>query len=186
MCHPDGLPAALFPMPGSRRPRGGLGSHLCVGQLPRAVASAAILLLGGASAGVRVGIRSGLRVMERRAGSRLRAWMLLLLLCPVQGRQKDSGGLRAGPSLPPRLRVRSGPWVLAVAPGARRMLCGCNASWTAGGGEPRCLVGLFFWSWIPESNPHPPELGMVGRKGCSLFTAERCSVLPQRRVGGTC
>lgn len=146
MCHPDDvLPGVLLPMPGSLGPRGGPGSHLCVGQLPRAVASAAILLQGGASAGARVGIRSGLRVMERRAGCRLRAWMLLLLLFLVQGRQKDSGGLRAGPSLPPRLGVRSGPWVLAVAGGARRMLCGCSASWTAGGGEHRCLVGLYFW-----------------------------------------
>lgn len=128
MCYPHGLPDVLFPKPGSRRPRGGLGSHLCVGQLPRAEASAAILLPGGASAGVPVGIRSGLRVMERRAGCRLRPWMLLLLLFPVQGRQKDSGGLRAGLSLPPRLGVCSGPWVLALAPGARRMLCGSCAS----------------------------------------------------------
>lgn len=143
MCYPDGLPGVLFPKPGSGRPRGGPGSHLCVGQLPRAVASAALLLPGGASAGVRVGIRSGLWVMERRAGCRLKPWMLLLLLFSVQGRQKDSGGLRAGPSLPPRLGVRLGPWVLALAPGARRMLCGCIASWA--GGEHRCLAGLF-WS----------------------------------------
>uniref|UniRef100_A0A0K8RDQ2 Glycosyl transferase CAP10 domain-containing protein n=1 Tax=Ixodes ricinus TaxID=34613 RepID=A0A0K8RDQ2_IXORI len=29
--------------------------------------------------------------MERLSGCRLRPWMLLLLLFPVQGRQKDSG-----------------------------------------------------------------------------------------------
>lgn len=61
--------------------------------------------------------------MERRAGCRLKPWMLLLLLFPVQGRQKESGGLPAGPSLPLRLGVRSRPWALAPAPGARKMLC---------------------------------------------------------------
>lgn len=97
------LPDVSFPKLSSPRLGGGLGSHLCVGQLPCAVASAAILLMGGASAGVRVGIRSDLRVMERRAGCWLRPWILLLLLFLVQGRQKESGGLRAGPSLLLRL-----------------------------------------------------------------------------------
>lgn len=137
------VPHFASPAPVRGRGRAGApGSHLCAGQFPRASASAAILVRGGASAGVRAGIRSGLRVMERRAGCRLGPWMLLLLLFPVQGRQKESGGLRAGPSLQQRLRVRSAPEALAPVPvpGARRMLCGCSASWAAGSGRGRAEV----------------------------------------------
>ncbi|KAH0508658.1 Protein O-glucosyltransferase 1 [Microtus ochrogaster] len=54
--------------------------------------------------------------MERLAGCRLGPWMLLLLLLRVQARQKESGGLRAGPSLPLRLGVRLVPEALAPAP----------------------------------------------------------------------
>lgn len=167
------VPHFASPAPVRGRGRAGApGSHLCAGQFPRASASAAILVRGGASAGVRAGIRSGLRVMERRAGCRLGPWMLLLLLFPVQGRQKESGGLRAGPSLQQRLRLRSAPEAHAPVSGPRRAE---DAVWLQRELGGRQQAGASRGVWASASGPGPwtvthlQEQGVVGREGCPLF-----------------
>lgn len=90
---------------------GGARGHLCAGR-PSAhvVRRPRPSLCGAALPPARQwGLRSGLRAMERWVRPQLWLWLLFLLLPPVPGRQKESGGLRAGQRLPLGLRVGSGP-----------------------------------------------------------------------------
>lgn len=90
--------------------------------------------------------------MERWVRSQLRLWLLLLLLPPVPGCQKESGGLRTGPSPPLGLGVWPGPEALSRAPRsplrpAPRSCCGrCGAELGRGhGGTSERRVRLGVW-----------------------------------------
>lgn len=89
--------------------------HLFAGRLSAHVVRRPRPSLCGAALppALRLGLCSGLRVMERWARPQLRLWLLLLLLPPVLGRQKESGGLRVGPSLPLGLGIWPGPEALS-------------------------------------------------------------------------
>lgn len=113
-------------------------------------------------------------------GCRLGLWMLLLLLFPVQGRQKDSGGLRAGPTLSLRLGVRWDPEALARAQSVedavwlQRELGGQPWEGERGGRGRAEVSGPL----LLALDTHLPELGLVGREGRPVFFGEDCSVPP--------
>ena len=115
------------------------------GPPPTWCGSTAIFVRGCASARSRCSRDSavGGLAMERWLRSQLRLWLLLLLLPPVPGRQKESGGLRTGPS--PPLGLGSGP-VPRRSPAPLAPRCGrrhacavvaAGQSWAGGTGASR-------------------------------------------------
>lgn len=75
----------------------------------------------------------GRPAMELAASSRLRLWLLLLLLTPLQGRQESGGLRRAGPAVGARegQEVRPAPPAPRAA-GAGRMLRPLSAALQSG------------------------------------------------------
>ncbi|XP_066890638.1 protein O-glucosyltransferase 1 isoform X1 [Kogia breviceps] len=116
--------------------------------------------------------------MERWVRSQLRLWLLLLLLPPVPGCQKESGGLRTGPSPPLGLGVWPGPEALSRAlrsplRPAPRSCCGrCGAELGRGHGgtsERRVLLGSKWKVFIDQINRALEVYEPCSSQNCSCY-----------------
>lgn len=150
-----------------------LGSHLCVGQLPRAwrprppLCWAALPPACGPGSAVVCGRWSGWRAVGLGHGC---CYYSCSGCRPARRSQVGSG---QGQACRCDLGCAWFPRRSLLPPGARGMLCGCSASWAAGvgGGEQRCLGLCCLYPWT-----HLPELGVVGRERdvpCVLHPSER-------------
>ena len=165
-------------LPGSGPGRGGRAAicRHCAGRPSAHV----VRLLGHLCAGLRFRPRSsresavGRQAMELGAPSQLWVWLLLLLLPPVPGREKDSGALRRGPGPPLGLGVwpPSGALFRALRSPVLAVPCGrCSAELgSEHGGSSKQRVPLGVWRCFSCPEPwrviHPPEFGaIVGRGG---------------------